>query len=284
MTIFEAYNSTKKKLEAAGVKDFVFEAKQIIMHITGFTPTQILTDYNKPLTEFQENNLVAIVHQREVHYPLQYIFGNWDFYGRNFKVGVGVLIPRADTETVVEAALEQVKDINAPKILDLCAGSGCIGITLDLEKSDSEVTLLEKYDEALRYAKENIELNKSKAVALKGDVFEKPPFEAEFFDLIVSNPPYISEEEMKYCSPEVKFEPETALFAEDDGLEFYKAIIENYTSVLKENGSFCFEVGFKQAEKVADLLKAKGFKDIKIKNDLNGIGRCVLGTKDNGGN
>lgn len=283
MTIFEAYNSTKKKLEAAGVKDFVFEAKQIIMHVTGLTPTQILTDYNKPLTEFQENNLVAIVHQREVHYPLQYIFGNWDFYGRKFKVGVGVLIPRADTETVVEAALEQLKDITSPKILDLCAGSGCIGITLDLEKSDSEVTLLEKYDEALRYAKENIQLNNSKAVALKGDIFEKPQFEDESFDIIVSNPPYISEEEMKYCSLEVKFEPETALFAEDDGLEFYKGIIENYTDILKENGSFCFEVGFKQAEKVADLLKAKGF-NVKIKNDLNGIGRCVLGTKYNGGN
>ncbi len=284
MTIFEAYNSTKKKLEAAGVKDFVFEAKQIIMHITGFTPTQILTDYNKPLTEFQENNLVAIVHQREVHYPLQYIFGNWDFYGRTFKVGVGVLIPRADTEVVVEAALEQVKEITAPKILDLCAGSGCIGITLDLEIPESEVTLVEKYDEALRYTKENIELNNSKAKALKGDVFETPQFEKESFDLVVSNPPYIPQDEMKYCSPEVQFEPETALLAEDEGLEFYKAIIGNYTPCIKNGGKLCFEVGFKQAEKVSDLLYAKGFRDIKIKNDLNGIGRCVLGTKDNGGN
>lgn len=284
MTIFEAYNSTKKKLEAAGVKDFVFEAKQIIMHITGFTPTQILTDYNKPLTEFQENNLVAIVHQRQVHYPLQYIFGNWDFYGRTFKVGVGVLIPRADTEVVVEAALEQVKEITAPKILDLCAGSGCIGITLGLEIPESEVTLVEKYDEALRYTKENIELNNSKAKALKGDVFETPQFEKESFDLVVSNPPYIPQDEMKYCSPEVQFEPETALLAEDEGLEFYKAIIENYTPCIKNGGKLCFEVGFKQAEKVRDLLDAKGYLNIEIKNDLNGIGRCVLGTKDNGGN
>ncbi len=106
MTIFEAYNSTKKRLEAAGIKDYVFEAKQIIMHITGFTPSQILTDYNKSLTQFQENNLKALIQQREVRFPLQYIFGNWDFYGRPFKVGVGVLIPRPDTETVVEAALE----------------------------------------------------------------------------------------------------------------------------------------------------------------------------------
>ena len=161
MTIFEAYNSTKKKLEAAGVRDFVFEAKQIIMQVTGFTPTQILTDYNKQLTEFQENNLIAIVHQREVHYPLQYIFGNWDFYGRTFKVGVGVLIPRSDTEVVVETAIQSVSDTKAPKILDLCAGSGCIGITLDLEIPDSEVTLVEKYDEALRYTVENVKINNS---------------------------------------------------------------------------------------------------------------------------
>lgn len=284
MTIFEAYNSTKKKLEAAGVKDFVFEAKQIIMHVTGFTPTQILTDYNKPLTDFQENNLVAIVHQREVHYPLQYIFGNWDFYGRTFKVGVGVLIPRSDTEVVVETAIQSVSDTKAPKILDLCAGSGCIGITLDLEIPDSEVTLVEKYDEALRYTVENVKINNSKAKILKGDVFETPQFEKESFDLVVSNPPYIPQDEMKYCSPEVKFEPETALLAEDEGLEFYKAIINNYTPCIKKGGKLCFEVGFKQAEKVRDLLYTKGFKDIKIKNDLNGIGRCVLGTKDNGGN
>ena len=284
MTIFEAYNSTKKKLEAAGVRDFVFEAKQIIMQVTGFTPTQILTDYNKQLTDFQENNLVAIVHQREVHYPLQYIFGNWDFYGRTFKVGVGVLIPRADTEVVVETAIQSVSDTKAPKILDLCAGSGCIGITLGLEIPDSEVTLVEKYDEALRYTVENVKINNSKAKILKGDVFETPQFEKESFDLVVSNPPYIPLDEMKYCSPEVKFEPETALLAEDEGLEFYKAIIENFTPPIKKGGKLCFEVGFKQAEKVRDLLYAKGFRDIKIKNDLNGIGRCVLGTKDNGGN
>ncbi len=285
MTIFEAYNSTKKKLEAAGIKDYVFEAKQIIMHITGFTPSQILTDYNKKLTEFQENNLIALIHQREVHYPLQYIFGNWEFYGRPFRVGVGVLIPRSDTETVVEAAIEELKETENPKILDLCAGSGCIGITLGLEIPAATVTMVEKYDEALRYALYNIVLNEAvNTVALNGDVFQKPDFEDGEFDMIISNPPYIPESEMKYCSPEVKFEPQAALLAEDGGLEFYKAIIENYTPCLKNGGRLCFEVGFSQGEKVRELLKANGFYDIKIKNDLNGIGRCVIGTKNNGGN
>lgn len=279
MTIFEAYNETKKRLEKAGIEDYVFEAKQIIMHITGFTPSQILTDYNKKLTEFQENNLIALIHQREVRYPLQYIFGAWEFYGRPFKVGVGVLIPRADSETVVEAALECLKEIENPTVLDLCAGSGCLGITVACEMPESKVTLVEKYDEAFRYLEENITLNKVKATALKGDIFDKPPFETESADLIISNPPYIPENEMKYTSPEVKFEPETALLAEDGGLEFYKAIIKNYTSVLKKGGSFCFEVGFKQASAVSDLLKSGGFENIKVKNDLNGIGRAVTATK-----
>ena len=279
MTIFEAYNSTKKKLEAANIRDYVFEAKQIIMHITGFTPSQILTDYNRQLTEIQKNNLTAIIHQREVHYPLQYIFGNWEFYGRPFKVGVGVLIPRADTETVVEAALEELETRENPKVLDLCAGSGCIGITLAAEVPSSEVTMVEKYDEAIRYAFHNIELNKVNAKAVKGDVFEAPHLPNDSIDLIVSNPPYIPQEEMKYCSPEVKFEPQTALLAEDEGLEFYKAIINNYTPILKTGGAICFEVGFKQAQSVKKLLENSGYKNIKIKNDLNGIGRAVTATK-----
>ncbi len=279
MTIFEAYNSTKKKLEAAGIKDYVFEAKQIIMHITGYTPSQILTDYNKQLTEFQQNNLTALIHQREVHYPLQYIFGNWEFYGRPFKVGVGVLIPRADTETVVEVALEKLKKTENPTVLDLCAGSGCIGITIAAEIPTAKVTMVEKYDEAIRYAIYNIELNKVNADAIKGDIFEKNKFKDESIDLIISNPPYIPETEMKYCSPEVKFEPETALLAEEEGLQFYKAIIKNYTPCLKVGGVICFEVGFKQSEKVKELLEQNGYKNIEIKNDLNGIPRAVKGTK-----
>ncbi len=279
MTIFEAYNDTKKRLQKAGIEDYVFEAKQIIMHITGFAPSQILTDYNKKLTEFQQNNLTALIHQREVRYPLQYIFGAWEFYGRPFKVGVGVLIPRSDTETVVDSALEVLREIDKPKVLDLCAGSGCIGITLAAEVPESKVTMVEKFDEALRYAEENIKLNKVNATALKGDIFEKPNIEDESVDLLISNPPYIPKEEMKYCSPEVKFEPETALLAEDEGLNFFKAIIENYKPCIKTGGFICFEVGFKQAEKVKELLINNGFKDIKIKNDLNGIGRAVRGTK-----
>lgn len=281
MTIFESYNQTKKKLEAAGIEDFVFEAKQIIKHVTGLSSTRILTDYNKPLSEFQENNLVAIIHQREVRYPLQYIFGEWNFYGRPYFVGPGVLIPRADTETVIEEALEILKTAEAPTILDLCAGTGCIGITLAKEREDSKVTLVEKFDEALNYANKNIlRHTATNAVALKGDVFEGAARDKKY-DLIISNPPYIKKEEIPLISPEVKFEPESALMAEDDGLEFYKTIIANYKSAVKDGGAFVFEVGFEQSKAVGELLESAGFTGINIRKDLNGKGRAVSGIKNN---
>ncbi len=281
MNIFEAYNKTKKDLEEAGIADVVFEAKQIIKHITGFSNAEILTKYNNQLTLFQQNNLTAIIKQRKVRYPLQYIFGEWSFYGGEFSVGPGVLVPRADTETVIDAALEFLKDKENPQILDLCAGSGCIGITLAREKKDSNVTMVEKYPEAIRYCEKNIILNKTEnAKAVLGDIFEGAE-NTEKYDLIVSNPPYIPQSEMRLTSPETKFEPETALLAEDEGLEFYKAIIENYKKSLNKGGMILFEVGFKQAKVVKDLLSEAGFGNTLGKKDLNGIERAIYAFNNN---
>ena len=279
MTIFEAYNSTKKQLRDFGIEDYVFEAKQIIKHITGLDSTQILTLYNNKLTQFQENNLIALIHQRKVRYPLQYILGEWEFYGRPFLVGPGVLIPRADTETVVEAALDYLKGKEKPQILDLCAGSGAIGITLAKEVGDSSVLMIEKYIEAFKYTLKNLGKNEAlNAKAMVGDIFKGTGADGKY-DLIVSNPPYIPDSEMELTSPEVKFEPETALIAEDDGMEFYKAISENYYDSLNEGGMLLFEVGVSGSKKVAEILESKGFKDISIKKDLGGIERAVSGIK-----
>lgn len=279
MTIFEAYNSAKKQLEAAGIEDYVFEAKQIIKHITGFTSAQILNFYNRELTEFQQNNLTVILHQREIRYPLQYIFGEWDFYKRSFYVGPGVLVPRADTETVVDVCLEYLKGRPSAKILDLCAGSGCIGITLAKEIEDSAVSMVEKYDEAIRYAGKNIERNGAgNAEIYKGDIFEKCLAERKF-DLIVSNPPYVTEDEMSIISPETRFEPETALAAGDGGMEFYKVITENYKNSIKDGGMLCFEAGINQSKIICGILADAGFHDIKVKKDLCGTERAVSGIK-----
>lgn len=276
-TIFEAYSYTKKQLEAAGIEDFGFEARQIIRHITGYENAQILVKYTEHLTPFQENNLIAVVHQRTARYPLQYIFREWGFYGRSFSVGPGVLIPRQDTEIAVEKALELLKDRESPKILDLCAGSGCIGLTLAAERPDSFVTLVEKYPEAMRYlikSRERLKIENAKAV--EGDIFEHTASD-DRYDLIISNPPYIPADEMETVSPEVRYEPETALYGGEDGLLFYRAITEGYLKSLLPGGAMCFEVGMGEAESVCRILQGAGLA-AGIKNDLNGIGRVVFGT------
>ncbi len=275
MTIFEAYNHTKQKLKAVGIEDSVYEAKIIIKHITGLTNSQILTDYANELTEFQQNNLTAILRQREIRYPLQYILGEWDFYKYKFKVGVGVLIPRSDTEVLVEECCGYLQNKKSPKILDLCAGSGCIGISLACDFTESAVVLVEKYAEACRYIDRNVKLNGAdNTLILEGDIFDGVA-NTESYDLIVSNPPYIPPREMEIVSPETKFEPQTALLGGEDGLDFYRAIIKNYKSALKEGGMMAFEVGINEAERVSELLKSAGLKDIKITKDLNEIQRVV---------
>lgn len=275
MTIFEAYNHTKLKLKAAGIEDSVFEAKAIIRHITGFTNSEILTKYTNELTEFQQNNLTVILRQREIRYPLQYILGEWAFYKYTFKVGVGVLVPRSDTEVLVEECAEYLKNIEKPKVLDLCAGSGCIGISLAMDYPDSAVVLVEKYPEAKRYLDENITLNGAyNAMSILGDVFEGTA-NTEKYDLIVSNPPYIPPKEMEIISPETRFEPQTALLGGEDGLDFYRAIIKNYKNSLKDGGMLAFEVGINEAQKVLALLEENGFQETKITKDLNSVERVV---------
>ena len=279
MNIFEAYNKTKKELEAAGIEDYVFEAKQIIKHITGFSNSEILMNYTNRLTEFQSNNLTAIIKQRAIRYPLQYIFGEWAFYGREFFVGPGVLVPRADTETLVDVCLKYLENTENPAVLDLCAGSGCIGITLALEKADAAVTLVEKFPEAARYAERNIKRHGTDNVTLIcGDVLNGAANDKEY-ELIVSNPPYVPKNEMETVSPEVHYEPETALFGGEDGLDFYRAVITEYKKALKAGGMLAFEVGAGEAAAVEALLEDAGLKEINTEKDLGGICRAVYGIK-----
>ena len=171
--------------------------------------------------------------------------------------------------------MDYLKDKKEPKILDLCAGSGCIGITLAKEIKDSTCLMAEKFPEAMRYAEKNILRNKAEnARVIAGDIFEGTA-SGEKYDLIVSNPPYISQNDMETVSPETKYEPETALLVGADGLEFYRAITENYKGSLKQNGMLCYEVGIGQADDVKDILKSAGLCNIGVKKDLNGIERAV---------
>ena len=277
MTIFEAYNDCKRQLSAAGIEEYVLESKQIIKHVTGYTNAQILTKYTQQLTEFQQNNLTAIIKQRLIRYPLQYILGRWSFFGREYFVGPGVLIPRSDTETLIDVCLESLKDKEAPRVLDLCAGTGCIGLTIKGECPTADVTLVEKFEEALSFTNKNAEHNKLDVNIIKGDVLKTEGANGKY-DLIVSNPPYIDKNDMQSLQPEVKFEPATALSGGEDGLDFYRHIAKEYKAYLKDGGILAFEVGYNQATAVCKIMEQNGFKKIQTRKDYCDVDRVVFGT------
>lgn len=280
MTLYDAYNDIKKQLKKAEIEDYVFEAKQIIKFVTGFNNTEVLTNYMTQLSSEELNDISLIMTRRLENYPLQYILGFWDFYGRRFSVGEGVLIPRQDTETVIEECLLSLKNTENPEVLDLCTGTGCIGITLAKECKSSSVYMLEKYKEAYAYAEKNIKDNEAfNAKLYLGDV-KTGDLSDRKYDLIVSNPPYITKEEMKAVQKELTFEPLNALEAKDGGLEFYKVITKNYKNSLKSGGKLVFEIGAMQGEAVSDILKNEGFRDVKIKKDYSENDRVVFGTAD----
>ena len=276
MTIFSAYNDTKNKLRQAGIEPYVFEAKQIIRFVTKYSNAQIMEKYMEELDPLKEQFLKSVVAGRVKRIPLQYLLGEWSFFGYDFFVGKGVLCPRPDTETLVEVALQLIG--NAPaKIADLCAGSGCVGISVAKERPITLITAVEKYDAAYDFLTRNIEKNGAEnVIAVKGDI---ETYETnEKFDLILSNPPYISRDEMATIDEETKNEPETALFGGEDGLDFYKIILNKWLPRLNEGGSLAVEVGAGMSESVKALFTAAGLKNVKTKEDINGIERVVYGT------
>lgn len=276
MTIFSAYNYTKKALQGAGIESFVFEAKQIIRYVTGYSNRQIMDKYQEPLDDIKESILLSIVKQRCTRYPLQYIIGEWSFFGYDFAVGEGVLCPRPDTEVLVETAMELEKDEEA-QVADLCAGTGCVGITLALKNKGWKVLCAEKYEKAFSYLEKNITKNGADNVtAVLLDIAN--PIEDKKFDLVVSNPPYISKEEMEIIDEETKKEPHTALYGGEDGLDFYKIILSKWKPLVKSGGHIAVEIGINMENAVMSLFKEAGLTDINTKEDYSGIKRVVYGT------
>ena len=276
MTVKDAYLLVKESLTAEKIEDAGFEAKLIVKQVTG---QDVFFGADKELSETDKAELLKILKKRQTRYPLQYILGEWDFYKYTFKVGEGVLVPRSDTEILVEECCKFLKNRQTETVLDLCAGSGCIGISLAKDFPHTSVTLVEKFEGAFHYLKENIKLNSAQnAKAVKGDIFDGTANESKY-GLIVSNPPYIPPKEMEIISPETEFEPKTALLGGQDGLDFYRSIIKNYKQSLKTGGMFAFEVGINEDTAVADLLRTDGFTQITVTKDLNGISRVVTAIK-----
>ena len=212
--------------------------------------------------------------------PLAYILGEWDFYGLTFQVDKSVLIPRADTERLCELVIEQARQKVSPRILDLCCGSGCIGIAAAHEVEDARVTAVDVSDGALRVTRENARRLgvQSRFVALRADVLEDPPGGMGEYDILVSNPPYVTRREMQELDKSVsEFEPHEALYGGPDGLDFYRAICAKWSSLLVPGGMALFECGWQQAADVAAIMEETHYTGVGITEDLSGVPRIVFG-------
>lgn len=224
-----------------------------------------------------------IAKRRAKHEPLQYLLGKWEFYGLPFYVGAGVLIPRADTETLVEAVLSRVKDCSGQMIADLCTGSGCIALALAAHMEDTRFVGIDVSTAAWEYAKKNLALHQSTNVQFYCANVLDAATAAQYHNLaaIVCNPPYLTAEDMENLQEEVRYEPETALYGEPDGLHFYREITRLWRESLCEGGLLAYEVGIHQANDVAAILSQNGFAEIEKLCDYNDVERVVLGRKVN---
>ena len=281
MTYRELYLAARSALsqrddpQAAGVI-----ARDLLCTFSEKTPEQMLQDIDQPVdreTAARVNDGINRLLEEE---PLAYVLGQWEFYGLPLYVSPDVLIPRDDTCAVTELAINKSLFLNKdPRILDLCCGSGCIGLAVASRVKDARVTLADISKEALVIAKKNIARNKlgGRVSTFQVDARKDAPGFLGKFDLIVSNPPYVTAEEMKQLPRSVDaFEPHLALYGGEDGLDFYRSIIQNFTPVLKPGGYLCFEFGMNMGDAVCGLLEESNYTVVERKKDYNDRERAVL--------
>lgn len=255
------------------------EARDIIQYVTGLSNQEQLLNYKKELSQSDEEKIKAILTKRTNGYPLQYILGKWSFMGRDFSVGEGVLIPRDDTEVVVLSVIPYLKQNKKARIIDLCSGSGIIAVTLKCMFPQSEVHALELSEKAFPYLKMNIESLAPDVILHKGDLnLLCNSFGDNYFDLVISNPPYIESKIIPTLQTEVQNEPKMALDGGTDGLDFYRSIIQKWSDKLKSGGMMAFELGEGQFDPVKTIMKENGFENISEFMDLGNIQRAINGT------
>ncbi len=280
--IKELYLEAKKQLEKAGIPDPAFDAACIFEKHTGKKRHEIVLYASMPVS-FDTKPFWDDIKRRILHEPLQYIIGMWQFYGLEFYVGKGVLIPRPDTEILCEIAIEFLKKQKSAKLLELCAGSGCLSTAIAKNVENCEPCCVELSNDAIFYLKKNLKFHElsQKAEVIKADVLLKDTVSLlpEGFDAIVCNPPYIKSGDIKGLEPEVAdFEPHLALDGGEDGLKFYR-VAKNYLPLLKPGGMMAFEIGFDEAPDVAELFSDFGICGIFVKKDFGGNDRVVGGYK-----
>lgn len=281
MKIREIYSKFVDLFRANNIDFPENEVRFLICEILGISSAEYFMRYDDIVEEDSIKKIVNAASRRLEGEPLQYIIGSWDFMGRTFNVGKGVLIPRPETELLCLEIMKVLKNKKNAVVFDLCSGSGCIGLTLKCEYPDINLYMIEKSEDALYYLRKNAsELCNNDCTIIEGDILKLDSFRhLTKADIIVSNPPYIRSEEVPLLQKEVTFEPEMALDGGEDGLIFYHYIIENWSEFLKEDGEFYFEIGEDQGSDVSSILKNIGF-DSQVIIDYNNHDRIVKGRKN----
>lgn len=273
MNYTEAFLMGMQKLKEAEIGEAQLDARLLLEEVCGTDHNTLLCHGDREVSEAEEEQYRKALEQRAVHVPLQHLLGYQDFMGLRFQVNEYVLIPRQDTEILVEEAMRYLHD--GMRILDLCTGSGCILSSLLHYSNDCEGVGVDISQEALQVAAQNAELLGIKADFLKSDLYEKVTGK---FDLLVSNPPYIERKVIPTLMEEVReYDPYIALDGGEDGLDFYRRIIGGAQVYLKRGGQILMEIGSGQAKAVSELLREAGFKEIDVCRDFASLDRVVSG-------
>lgn len=283
MTIKEAKEFAFVQLSRAGIDDAEFDSFELIQKVTGLNRTGFFLKQDEVLSEETFAELCDLVNRRIDGTPLQYLIGEWEFFGLPFRVGEGVLIPRPETEELVEIVLEYLRKEERfngekrAKVLDLCAGTGCIGISIASSFEHCDVLAIEKSEKAFEYAKQNALLNGTANYAVNlGDICDLATVaDYDPVDVLVSNPPYIPLEQMDGLQKEVKNEPFMALCGGEDGLDFYRAIAELWMPLVKPHGMLIVEIGEDQGSSALGIFKGK-CENAQIIRDVFGNDRLIL--------
>ncbi len=282
MTIDKVYKTLTDILEKAGADSPAFDAISLMESVLGTKRTDITLFPEREVSKEDTDKLLTLASRRAQGEPLQYIMGHWEFFGRKFYVGEGVLIPRDDTEVVLSCTFEYLDSLPKDKplkILDLCSGSGILAITLKCRYPFAQVTAVEISDLALPYLRKNARDNNADINIIHADIFDcVDNFTDREFDLIISNPPYVTDEDMANLQKEVRFEPALALAGGKDGCDFYRRIIPLYTKKLKQGGMLAFEYDGNQAQAIEAMMKQANFGNIRIFDDIGGVHRAINGT------
>ena len=276
---------TRARLKKAGVESAQLEAREIICFAADKSREQFYRDMSLYVSREMEQRVEDLVQRRLAGEPVAYIIGEWEFYGLSLDISRDVLIPRLDTELLAEQGILKARESGeGARVLDLCAGSGCVGLAVAANAPECRVVLGELSEGALRVCKQNVRRNElnARVTCLSVDALETPSSTLWDFDAIVCNPPYIPTVDIEALDISVRdYEPRMALDGGQDGLDYYRAIAAKWKSALRLGGTLIFEVGVGQAAAVEDILEENGYEEIKILPDTQNILRVVEGTVNN---